>query len=139
MNDVVIPISFSDTAGQKDLARLRSVCYEIDSVASLENITHYWMPEIRNHVSPDTKVVLVGTKLDLRHQLGYECLSTEDGLAVAKAIGAEGVYECSSLSQENLANVFEGAIRVSVSPSLTRKHKHKPSSISRRKRSLSHP
>ncbi|KAG0771002.1 hypothetical protein G6F22_016880 [Rhizopus arrhizus] len=71
------PISLGlwDTAGQEDYDRLRPlsypqtdvflVCFSLVSPASFENVKTKWYPEI-NHHAPDTPIILIGTKLDLR-------------------------------------------------------------------------
>ena len=41
------------------------VCYSVVNPASFDNVRAKWSPEIK-HNNPDTPVVLVGTKLDLR-------------------------------------------------------------------------
>jgi small GTP-binding protein len=100
-------LSLWDTAGQEDYDRLRPLsypqtdvfllCFSIITPYSLTNITNKWMPEIR-HYNPQTPVVLVGTKLDLRDNTEmikhiydkYKCglVTYEQGLAIAKEIGA---------------------------------------------------
>ena len=41
------------------------VCYSVVNPASFDNVRAKWSPEIK-HNNPETPVVLVGTKLDLR-------------------------------------------------------------------------
>jgi Ras-related C3 botulinum toxin substrate 1 len=41
------------------------VCYSVVNPASFDNVRAKWSPEIK-HNNPDTPIVLVGTKLDLR-------------------------------------------------------------------------
>merc|ERR1712065_26791 len=66
-----------DTAGQEDYDRLRPlsypqtdvflVCFSVISPSSFENVKEKWVPEIRHHM-PNTTIMLVGTKLDLRDE-----------------------------------------------------------------------
>ena len=66
-------------AGQEDYDRLRPlsypqtdiflVCYSTDSRTSFENIRQKWIPEVRHHC-PDTPIVLLGLKNDLRNGEG---------------------------------------------------------------------
>ena len=64
-----------DTAGQQDYDKLRPLSYpatdifliafSLISPTSFKNVKLKWMPEICHHM-PNTKCILVGTKLDLR-------------------------------------------------------------------------
>jgi len=74
---------------------------------------------------PNTPIILVGNKLDLKHDQqaldrlrakGQTPVSTEDGKAMAKTINATGFVECSALTQENIAKVMDTAIRACLSP-----------------------
>jgi Ras homolog gene family, member A len=89
----IVELALWDTAGQEEYDRLRPlsypetdvilICFAIDSHASLENVTDkvvaassyhaqkalltaQWYPEVR-HFCPNTPVLLVGLKSDLRH------------------------------------------------------------------------
>ena len=64
-----------DTAGQEEFERIRVLSYEnttcfivcfcVADHVSFENVKKLWLPELRRH-NPDAKVLLVGTKSDLR-------------------------------------------------------------------------
>jgi small GTP-binding protein len=64
-----------DTASQEDYDRLRPlsypqtdvflICFSLVDPKSFENVREKWYKEIRHHC-PNTPVILVGTKLDLR-------------------------------------------------------------------------
>ena len=70
-----INLGLWDTAGQEDYDRLRPlsypqtdvflVCFSVISPSSFENVRARWYPELMRY-SPNTKIVLVGTKSDLR-------------------------------------------------------------------------
>ncbi|XP_041819118.1 ras-related C3 botulinum toxin substrate 3b isoform X2 [Chelmon rostratus] len=94
-----------DTAGQEDYDRLRPlsypqtdvflICFSLVSPASFENVRAKWYPEVRHHC-PNTPIILVGTKLDLRddkdtiERLRDKKLSPityPQGLAMAREIG----------------------------------------------------
>jgi len=123
-----------DTAGSEEYDTLRPlsypgtdvfiICFSLFSPDSFENVTKKWYKEITEH-APDTPVILVGTKLDLRgkpeaiqslKENNQEPITTEKGEALAKKIGAKKYLECSALSQEGLAKVFEEAVKVILFP-----------------------
>ncbi|XP_073447130.1 ras-related C3 botulinum toxin substrate 1-like [Aquarana catesbeiana] len=130
-----------DTAGQEDYDRLRPlsypqtdvflVCFSIVSPASYENVREKWYTEVQHHC-PDTPIILVGTKLDLRDdkdtiaKLKVQNLAPitfPQGLTMAKEIGARKYLECSALTQRGLKTVFDGAIRVALCPPPVKKRK----------------
>ncbi|KAK3336211.1 the Dhr-2 domain of Dock2 in complex with Rac1 [Cercophora scortea] len=125
------PVSLGlwDTAGQEDYDRLRPlsypqtdvflICFSVVSPPSFENVRSKWRPEI-NHHAPDAPIILVGTKLDLREdprtvqelaKKKMAPLSYEQGLGLAKEIGAVKYHECSALTQKGLKQLFDEAIR----------------------------
>ena len=67
------------------------MCFSVASRTSLENIKAKWYPEV-SHFCPDTPIVLVGTKIDLRgddskHSGSRPLVTYEEGAKVAKDIG----------------------------------------------------
>jgi Rho family protein len=79
-----------------------------------------WYPEI-SHFTPHTPTLLVGTKIDTRHSQtelslmrtqGQAPVTPEEGAAVAREIGAKAYLECSAMTGEGVARVFEEAWRV---------------------------
>ena len=127
-----INLGLWDTAGQEDYDRLRPlsypstdvflVCYSVVSGSSFENVEGKWKPEIETHC-PNVPFLLIGTKVDMRedpdqynklNKLGREIISTEQGEEMAKRIGAAKFMECSALTQKNLKNVFDEAVRVVI-------------------------
>ncbi|KAJ2455593.1 Rho GTPase protein rac1 [Coemansia sp. RSA 2336] len=129
-----INLGLWDTAGQEDYDRLRPlsypqtdvflVCFSLVSPPSFENVRTKWFPEIDHH-APDVRKILVGTKLDLREDLHTinklkdkktAPISFQQGVEMAKTIGAAKYLECSALTQKGLKSVFDEAIRVVLSP-----------------------
>jgi len=125
-----INLGLWDTAGSDEYDTLRPlsypgtdvflICFSLFSPSSFENVTKKWYPEIKEN-SPDTPIIIVGTKLDLRNtpssvqslsENGQQPISLEQGKELAREIGAKRYLECSALTQEGLAAVFEEAIRV---------------------------
>jgi len=136
-----INLGLWDTAGQEDYDRLRPLsypqtdvfllCFSIISPSSFENVSAKWYPEISHHC-PNTPIILVGTKLDMRddkeaidrlREKGQSPITYEQGMAKAKEIGAVKYLECSALTQKGLKNVFDEAIRAVIAPSKPQKKK----------------
>lgn len=93
-------------AGQEDYDRLRPLSYPMTDVfligfsvvsqTSFQNVSEKWAPEIK-HYCPNTPIVLLGLKNDLRSQVGGsnsshgddDCsmVSKEEACQLAKDIG----------------------------------------------------
>jgi len=129
-----INLGLWDTAGQEDYDRLRPlsypqtdvflVCFSLVSPSSFENVRAKWYPEI-NHHAPNTPMILVGTKLDLREdrdtieklrEKRMSPISYQQGTQMARDIQSVKYLECSALSQKGLKNVFDDAIRAVLAP-----------------------
>ena len=96
-----------------------------------------WVPEVRHHC-PEVPILLVGTKMDLRsnkdtlkklEEQGLAPVSTSQGNAQAKDIGAHEYLECSALEQRGLKDVFDQAIRTVLDPPQNKKKKPSPCSL----------
>ena len=91
------PSSLS-TAGQEDYDRLRPlsypqtdvflVCFSVLSTTSFENVRHKWVPEVR-HYCPDTPLVLVGMKGDLRERSVQESEREREGRPMVGELEAQ--------------------------------------------------
>eukprot|EP00026_Physarum_polycephalum_P015765 Phypoly_transcript_16530.p1 GENE.Phypoly_transcript_16530~~Phypoly_transcript_16530.p1 ORF type:complete len:204 (+),score=38.21 Phypoly_transcript_16530:102-713(+) len=137
VDNKVFNLGLWDTAGQEDYDRLRPLsypqtdvfmlCFSVISTNSYNNVRDKWYPEVR-HYCPDTPVVVVGTKIDMRTDKqamqelikkgsvpkGFTPITTEQGEQLAKQIGAKAYVECSAVTQKGLRHVFEEAVRVSM-------------------------
>lgn len=144
VDNVHIELSLWDTAGQEEFDRLRSLsyddtdlivlCYSVDSKDSLENVESKWVGEIADNC-PGVKLVLIALKCDLR-QTGDEepeeadaaaaadgnaqrekppTISYDEGLEVAKRIGASRYLECSAMKNRGVNEAFTEAARVALS------------------------
>ncbi|XP_026771080.1 ras-related C3 botulinum toxin substrate 1-like [Pangasianodon hypophthalmus] len=132
-----------DTAGRQDYDRLRPlsypqtdvflICFSLVSPASFENVSAKWYPEVRHHC-PNTPIILVGTKIDLRDDKDtIEKLKEKklipitypQGLAMAKEIGSVKYLECSALTQHGVKTVFDEATRAVLCPPPVKKPKPK--------------
>ncbi|KAI1754818.1 GTP-binding protein rho4 [Xylaria castorea] len=126
-----VELALWDTAGQEEYDRLRPlsypetdlifVCFAIDCPNSLDNVLDKWYPEVL-HFCPYTPLVLIGLKSDLRHKKtcvemlktqGLTPVTTEQGMAVAKKMGAQ-YMECSSKEMVGVDEIFESAIHTVV-------------------------
>ena len=83
-----------------------------------------WFPEVSHHC-PNTPIIVVGTKLDLREdretidKLREKKLSPityPQGLAMAREVSSVKYLECSALTQKGLKTVFDEAIRAVLCP-----------------------
>ncbi|KAF4510983.1 hypothetical protein G6O67_002825 [Ophiocordyceps sinensis] len=136
VDSVHIELSLWDTAGQEEFDRLRSLsyddtdlimlCYSVDSKDSLENVESKWVGEIADNC-PGVKLVLVALKCDLREQgdedeAGAEgggrekgpLINYDDGLEVARRIGATRYLECSAMRNRGVNEAFTEAARVAL-------------------------
>ncbi|XP_012369840.1 ras-related C3 botulinum toxin substrate 1 [Octodon degus] len=143
--DRLRPLSYPQTVGDtygkdrtsrgkdKPIADVFLICFSLVSPASFENVRAKWYPEVRHHC-PNTPIILVGTKLDLRDdkdtieklkEKKLTPITYPQGLAMAKEIGAVKYLECSALTQRGLKTVFDEAIRAVLCPPPVKKRKRK--------------
>lgn len=137
-----VQLSLWDTAGQEEFDKLRSLsysdthciilCFSIDSHDSLDNVKNKWVGEILEHCE-GVKLILVALKADLRQSndhtdedlnLGTSAynndgklkrlVSYEEGVAVAKEIGALRYLECSAMKNRGVKEVFTEAARIAL-------------------------
>ncbi|KAH3767835.1 Rac1, RHO family GTPase [Pelomyxa schiedti] len=137
-----------DTAGQEDYDKLRPlsypdtdvfvICFEITQRDSYENVRSKWVPEIRS-TNPDTPIVLVGTKLDLRNDMKklreleanhQQPISLEEGEELKDQINAASYLECSALTQSGINEIFHESIKVVVEKETGSRSKDKKKSKS---------
>lgn len=124
------PVSFQlyDTAGQEHFSVLRRlsypdadvfmVCFSIIDPYSFKRIQTKWLKELSEY-SPQTPIVLVGTKHDQRNNIntkillnkhGLKPVTQEQGEQFARKIRARQYIECSALTQKNLKTAFDSAL-----------------------------
>jgi|SRR6478735_10677986 Rho family protein len=104
------------------------LCYSVDSKDSLENVESKWVGEIADNC-PGTKLVLVALKCDLREQGEDDenaapeaaprekkpMITYDQGLEVARRIGALRYLECSAMKNRGVNEAFTEAARVALS------------------------
>lgn len=131
-------LSLWDTAGQEEFDRLRSLsyadthcimlCFAVDQRDSLENAQTRWVNEIIDHCD-NVKIVLVALKYDLRTEAeenpneqglrgSNPIITYDEGLAVAKKIGAARYLECSAKKDIGVREAFTEAARVALTVKL---------------------
>ncbi|KAG5269485.1 hypothetical protein AALO_G00202580 [Alosa alosa] len=132
-----ISLNLWDTAGQEEYDRLRTlsypqtnvfvICFSIASPPSYENVKHKWHPEVTHHC-PNTPILLVGTKKDLRNDPEIQkklkdqnqtTVTLQQGQALARQIQAIKYLECSALNQDGIKEVFAEAVRAFLNPQPT--------------------
>ncbi|XP_054877132.1 ras-related C3 botulinum toxin substrate 1-like isoform X2 [Poeciliopsis prolifica] len=100
------------------------VCFSVVSPASFENVRTKWSVELKHHC-PNTPMILVGTKSDLRddkdmidklNEKSLSPITLQQALALTKEIGAVKYLECSALTQRGVKTLFDEAVRVVMSP-----------------------
>lgn len=112
INDKIIKLQIWDTCGQEVYRSLISnfyrnaglaiIVYSITSEKSFENI-NLWLKELKNHSSPDIKVIIIGNKLDLEQQ---RQVSKEQADIFSKQVRAELLLEASAKSGTNTKDIF---------------------------------
>ena len=123
-----------DTAGSPEYDSLRPlsypgtdvflICFSLMDPDTYDHVTDKWVKEIKDH-TPDVPIILVGTKSDLRSKSeaveklksqGKEPISSQKGKELQTKIGAKRYLECSALTQDGLANVFDEAVKIVLAP-----------------------
>ncbi|VDI80353.1 rho-related GTP-binding protein RhoJ-like [Mytilus galloprovincialis] len=124
-------IGIFDSAGQQDYTNLRAfsyrdsdvfiLCYNIADRESFKNIKSFWIPEIKQYNVKKRPIILVATQSDSRH-LYEDSVTCEEGVELAKDIGAECLIETSAITREGTTETFE---RVVMSALKHKKKKYK--------------
>jgi Rho family protein len=126
------PRAFIKLIPPLDDTDLIMLCYSVDSKDSLENVESKWVGEIADNC-PGTKLVLVALKCDLREQGDEDesaaadpsaaaeprekkpMINYDQGLEVARRIGAMRYLECSAMKNRGVNEAFTEAARVALS------------------------
>lgn len=126
--DKLRSLSYSDT-------HCIILCFSIDSHDSLENVKNKWVGEILEHCE-GVKLILVALKADLRQSADQgsedisdsnmgtsaynndgqlkKLVSYEEGVNMAKQIGALRYLECSAMKNRGVKEVFTEAARIAL-------------------------
>ncbi|TPX65394.1 hypothetical protein SpCBS45565_g05178 [Spizellomyces sp. 'palustris'] len=132
--DRLYELSLWDTAGQEDYDRLRPLSYpdtdvvllafDVTNRDSYEGIREKWHPET-HHFLHNVPRILVGTKMDLRHQsemvadlarMGTHPVTYEEGLKLSHEIQAAKYFETSARTGEGVHELFVAAAKLANKP-----------------------
>ena len=146
-NNQPVNLSAWDTAGQEGYEQLRTlsypqtdvflICFSVISQTSFNNVKNKWVPEVK-HYAPDAKIILVGTKKDLRNNMDtinklqeqfLKPIFEEQAIEMVNEIGAFCYCECSALTQQGLSGIFDQAIKSVFSVDKNTKKKKKNCTI----------
>ena len=112
IDNKIIKLQIWDTCGQEKYRSLISsfykstslavIVYAIDRRQSFDEIDS-WIKELKNNNSPDSKIILVGNKLDLAQ---YREIQYEEGEQKAKDNGFIDFFETSAKCGDNITKMF---------------------------------
>uniref|UniRef100_A0A8C2VI56 Ras-related C3 botulinum toxin substrate 1 n=1 Tax=Chinchilla lanigera TaxID=34839 RepID=A0A8C2VI56_CHILA len=116
------PLSYPQT----DVFYVFLICFSLVSPAPFANVRAEWYPEMRHHC-PNTPIILVGTKLDLRDDKdAIEKLKEKKLTPITYLQGlATGDRCCKIPGVLSLKIVFDEAIRAALCPPPVKKRKRK--------------
>lgn len=122
INNEIIQLSLWDTAGQEDFDKLRPLsynltdvfilCFSLISKISYNNISNKWIQEIKLYC-PNAKIILVGTQKDMRNFM-TNSIDYSEGFKLYEKIKADRYIECSSVTGENIKNIFDEATKIGL-------------------------
>jgi small GTP-binding protein len=125
VDDVEHSVQLWDTAGQEEMENVRQLsyshtdvfilCFSLADRVSYENVADKWLPELKRNCK-DLRLLLVGTKSDLRDSAGADGISVDEGADLAKRIGAFDFLECSALKNQGIKPLFDRAIGYALHP-----------------------
>ncbi|XP_060063068.1 ras-like GTP-binding protein RhoL [Ylistrum balloti] len=113
-------VSIYDPAGHHDYDRMRActytdcevilVCYNASDRDTFDNVTSFWLPEIRRFRGKKSTLILVATKTDTRNPDSDSSVSTEEGEQLAREINAVGYMETTIQNFDSVKDVFEKVV-----------------------------
>lgn len=114
VSGVKINLKIFDTSGQDDYSRFRAltlpvsnyilVCYSVIEPMSFSEVEDTIVSMVETKAPKHAKIILCATKIDMRKE---EDIGTQEGLNLAERIGAYKFFECSSLTGENILEIFD--------------------------------
>jgi small GTP-binding protein len=86
------------------------ICFSVVDRKSLQNVEEIWLPEALRYV-PNAKLVLCGTKIDLR---GADDVQQMEGEERAEKLGFHAYVEHSAITNQGLKEAFEKCMELCV-------------------------
>ncbi|XP_050186953.1 rho-related GTP-binding protein Rho6 [Myiozetetes cayanensis] len=146
-----VELSLWDTSGSPYYDNVRPLCYsdsdavllcfDISRPETLDSAAKKWKTEILDYC-PNTRVLLIGCKTDLRTDLStllelshqkQAPISYEQGCAMARQLGAEGYLECSAFtSEKSVHSIFRTVSGLCLSRAPQQPPQSPPRSLSKR-------
>ena len=123
VNDEVVSVTMWDLPGQDEYNLVRAKCYEqcnfdviimcfaVDLRDSFDNLQYKWMEEYKQYV-PNSPLIVLGCKADLREDGNSEHVTKGEGEKFAKEIGAACYMECSATTPDTVSKVIKEAITI---------------------------
>jgi GTPase SAR1 family protein len=96
------------SGGYLHIAAAVIIVYDVSNAESFRHAEDVWFQHVKQHAQPNAIVMLLGNKSDVSADTRE--VSYAEGVAVAKKLGHIPFMECSSLSGENLENMFNLAV-----------------------------
>lgn len=83
------------------------VCFAVNSYEQMNYVRNKWSLEA-SAANPNSPIIVLGTKCDLRDILpASQLISWEEGIMLAKVVGASNYMECSAHTGEGVAQLVE--------------------------------
>lgn len=116
-------VSVFDTTGQHEFGGLRYfpyaqsnvvvLCYSVTDRASFNNIANFWIKEVKKHCRKSVPIILVSTQCDLAAgKSNY--VKRNEGVLLAKKIGASRLIETSMYDLDNISTLFESVVTEAI-------------------------
>ena len=118
IDDKIIKLQIWDTCGQEIYRSLISSFYKNSAIAMIvysidreESFTHleYWINQIKNNSNPNTRIILIGNKVDLEEK---RQVSKEDGEKLTLEHGICDYYETSAKTGFNSQLIFVQSCKI---------------------------
>ncbi|KAJ3127630.1 GTP-binding protein Rho1 [Physocladia obscura] len=129
-----VGLSLWDTAGQEGFEQIRRMgypdtnvllmCFAVDDRDSFENVLQKWIPEV-SYYAKGVPIILVACKADQRtspsriaelQANGQSFVQPDEGLDLARRIGAKQYIECSAKTGARVNDVFTDAAKLTLDP-----------------------